>query len=105
MAGRDAREYAFSGITTVNRRHSHLPAGTRVAVAGLDFSGKHDITTLASSFQAFLEHLAARLPAGQLVLVLDNVGYHCSHLARRWWVQHRDRIRPCGDRPIRPSST
>jgi transposase len=27
-------------------------------------------------------------------VVLDNVGYHKAHAARRWWVTHQDRIRP-----------
>jgi len=28
------------------------------------------------------------------VVVLDNVGYHKSHTLRRWWVAHKDRVRP-----------
>ena len=31
---------------------------------------------------------------GQVVVALDNVGYHNSHQVRRWWVAHQDRIRP-----------
>jgi transposase len=47
-----------------------------------------------ATFLAFLDHLAAALPTGHLLVVLDNVGYHKGHLARRWWVAHQDRIRP-----------
>jgi transposase len=48
----------------------------------------------AATFVAFLDHLAAALPTGQILIVLDNVGYHKGHMARRWWVVHHDRIRP-----------
>lgn len=48
----------------------------------------------AATFVAFLDHLAATLPTGQLLVVLDNVGYHKAHLARRWWAAHHARIRP-----------
>ena len=48
----------------------------------------------SAPFVAFLDRLAAALPKGQILVVLDNVGYHKSHAARRWWVAHRDRIRP-----------
>jgi transposase len=46
------------------------------------------------AFVRFLDGLAAAFPDGRLVVVLDNVGYHKSHLVRRWWAEHRDRIRP-----------
>jgi hypothetical protein len=48
----------------------------------------------SASFIRFLDDLAAALPDGPVVVVLDNVGYHKSHLLRRWWVAHHDRIRP-----------
>ena len=48
----------------------------------------------AATFVAFLDHLAAALPTGQILVVLDNVGHHKAHAARRWWVAHQDRIRP-----------
>ena len=48
----------------------------------------------AATFVAFLDHLAAAMPTGQILVVLDNVGYHKGHAARRWWVAHYDRIRP-----------
>ena len=48
----------------------------------------------AATFVAFLDHLAAALPTGQILVVLDNVGYHKAHLARRWWAAHHARIRP-----------
>ena len=35
-------------------------------------------------FVAFLDHLVATLPAGPLVIVLDNVGYHKGRLAKNW---------------------
>ena len=48
----------------------------------------------AGTFVTFLDHLAAALPAGRILVVLDNVGYHKSRVARRLWVAHQDRIRP-----------
>jgi transposase len=48
----------------------------------------------SATFVAFLDRLAGAMPEGQILVVLDNVGYHKSHAARRWWVAHRDRIRP-----------
>ena len=48
----------------------------------------------AATFVAFLDHLAAALPTGQILVVLDNVGYHKAHAARRWWIEHHDRVRP-----------
>jgi transposase len=48
----------------------------------------------AATFVAFLDHLATALPTGQILVVLDNVGYHKAHTARRWWIEHHDRIRP-----------
>ncbi len=48
----------------------------------------------ADTFVAFLDHLAAVLPTGLIVVALDNVGYHKAHVARRWWGAHQDRIRP-----------
>ena len=47
-----------------------------------------------ATFVRFLDQLAAAFPAGEVVVVLDNVGYHTSHEVRRWWVAHHDRIRP-----------
>ena len=47
-----------------------------------------------ATFVAFLDRLAAALPAGRVLVVLDNVGYHKGHAARRWWVAHRAQIRP-----------
>jgi transposase len=46
------------------------------------------------SFVAFLDHLAAALPTGQILVVLDNVGYHKRLAARRGWVAHHARTRP-----------
>lgn len=48
----------------------------------------------AATFVSFLDHLAAAFPTGPVLVVLDNVGYHKGHVARRWWVAHHDRIRP-----------
>ncbi len=47
-----------------------------------------------TAFVAFLDHLVATLPAGPLVIVLDNVGYHKGRLAKNWWMTHHDRVRP-----------
>ena len=93
-------------LTRVWKRKGHplrVPAAGEDAkfsiFGGLDYASGRVIwqtspTKDGASFVQFLEHLATSLPTGQLVLVLDNVGYHSSRLARRWWVQHRDRIRP-----------
>ena len=66
---------------------------------GLDYAAGRIIwqtsaTTDSTSFVCFLDRLAAALPEGPVVVVLDNVGYDKSHEARRWWMAHRDRIRP-----------
>ncbi len=81
----------------------------RVPAAGEDqkfavFGGLYDAsgrigwqtyaTKDSASFVRFLDHLAAALPDGPVGVVLDNVGYHNSHVVRRWWLAHRDRIRP-----------
>ena len=47
-----------------------------------------------AAFLRFLDQLAAAFPEGQVIVVLDNVGYHNSHEVRRWWVAHNDRVRP-----------
>jgi transposase len=56
----------------------------------------------AATFVAFLEHLAAAWPTGQVLVVLDNAGYHKGHVARQWWAAHRDRIRPLWLPPYSP---
>lgn len=66
---------------------------------GLDYASgrvlwRTGATKNGAAFLRFLDHLAAALPEGQVVVVLDNVGYHNSHEVRRWWVAHQDRIRP-----------
>jgi DDE superfamily endonuclease len=70
-----------------------------VVFGGLDYAGGRVIwrtedTKHGAAFVRFLDHLAAAFPDGQVVVVLDNVGYHNSHPVRRWWLAHRDRIRP-----------
>ena len=47
------------------------------------------------AFMAFLDHLAATLPADvSVVIVLDNVGDHKSHALRAYWQRMADRFRP-----------
>jgi len=47
------------------------------------------------AFMAFLDHLAATLPADvPTVIVLDNVGYHKSHALRAHWQRLAYRFRP-----------
>ena len=46
------------------------------------------------AFMAFLDQLAHAFPAEDLVVVLDNVGYHKSHALREWWRAHAGRIQP-----------
>ena len=43
---------------------------------------------LAVHFVAFLEHLAAAYPTGEVVLVLDNVITHDAKVVRRWLAEH-----------------
>jgi transposase len=47
-----------------------------------------------SAFLDFLDELVRHYPDAQLVLVLDNVGYHTSQRARAWWLAHHERIQP-----------
>jgi hypothetical protein len=48
-----------------------------------------------TAFTAFLEHLAEELPANEpAVLVLDNVGYHKSHVLRDVWRRYANRLEP-----------
>jgi transposase len=42
---------------------------------------------VAAHFVAFLEHLAAAYPSGEVVLVLDNVSPHDAKVVRRWLAQ------------------
>lgn len=105
-------------------RHPHLRrvwrrrgSGLRVPAAGKDarcavYGALNDAsgqviwqtapTKDAATFVAFRDHLAAALPTGQIVVVLDSVGYHKAHAARRWWVAHQDRIRPLWLRAYSP---
>lgn len=47
------------------------------------------------TFLAFLERLAAALPADvPTVLVLDNAGYHKSHALRAYWQRQSARFQP-----------
>ncbi len=43
---------------------------------------------------AFLDRLLAAFPDGPTVVVLDTVGDHKGRVAKRWWMDHRDRVRP-----------
>jgi transposase len=48
-----------------------------------------------TAFMAFLAHLAETLPANEpVVLVLDNVGYHKSHVLREVWHGYTTRCEP-----------
>ncbi len=48
-----------------------------------------------AGFTAFLDHLAATLPADELVIVvLDNVGYHKSQALREVWQRSAGRLQP-----------
>ncbi len=46
------------------------------------------------AFVAFLDHLAATLSDGPMVIVLDHVGCHKGRPAKNWWMTHHDRVRP-----------
>jgi transposase len=93
-------------LTRVWQRKGHplrVPAAGEdakfVVFGGLDYASGQVIWQTApakdgATFVTFLDHLAAALPTGHVLIVLDNVGYHKAHLARRWWVAHQDRIRP-----------
>jgi len=70
-----------------------------VGFGGLDYASGPLVWRISAAknsacFVEFLDQLAAALPEGQVVIVLDNVGYHKSLKARRWWVEHQERIRP-----------
>ena len=70
-----------------------------VVYGGLDYAAGRVVWRTAAAkdgaaFVRFLGQLAAAFPDGPAVVALDNVGYHNSHPVRRWWVAHRDRIRP-----------
>ena len=70
-----------------------------VVFGGLDYATgrvvwRTEAAKEGAAFVRFLDQLAAAFPDGQVVVVLDNVGYHNSHEVRRWWVAHNDRIRP-----------
>jgi len=70
-----------------------------VVYGGLDYTSgrvvwRTDATKDGAAFVRFLDRLAEAFPDGQVVVVLDNVGYHNSHELRRWWVAHNARIRP-----------
>jgi hypothetical protein len=70
-----------------------------VVFGGLDdaagrLTGQAAAAKDSTHFVRFLDHRAVALPAGSVVVVFDTVGDHKSHLLRRWWLAHRDRIRP-----------
>lgn len=70
-----------------------------VVYGGLDYAAgrvlwRTDGAKDGAAFVRFLDQLAAAFPEGQVIVVLDNVGYHNSHEVRRWWVAHHERIRP-----------
>jgi hypothetical protein len=70
-----------------------------VVFGGLDdaagrLTGQTAAAKDSTHFVRFLDHRAGALPEGPVVVVLDTVGDHKSHAARRWWIAHRDRIRP-----------
>jgi hypothetical protein len=93
-------------LAKVWRRHGcvlRVPAAgedKKFAVfGGLDYASgrvvwRTSATKDGAAFVRFLDHLAGAFPDGQMVVVLDNVGYHKRHEVRRWWIAHRDRIRP-----------
>lgn len=108
-------------------RHPHLRqmwqrrgTSVRVPAAGedarfmvygaLDYASGHlawqtAATKDAATFVAFLDHLEAAWPTGQVLIVLDNAGYHKGHVAAKWWAAHGDRIRPLWCHPTVRSST
>lgn len=43
---------------------------------------------VSASFLAFLEHLLASYPSGQIVLVVDNARYHTSRVVVQWLKEH-----------------
>jgi DDE superfamily endonuclease len=70
-----------------------------VVFGGLDYATGRLVWQLGPSKDGaasarFLDALASAFPEGQVVVVLDNVGYHKGHAVRRCWVEHRERVRP-----------
>ncbi len=64
-----------------NARHAFF--GALDAVSGRWLWADHD-RKLASHFVAFLEHLAAAYPTGQLYLALDGAPAHTAKVVQRW---------------------
>ena len=59
-----------------------------VVYGGLDYASGRVVwqtaaTKDSAAFARFLDQLAETFPEGQVVVVLDNVGYHTSHEVRR----------------------
>ncbi len=67
-AGEDARFVVYGALDYASGQVSWQTAPTKDA----------------ATFVAFLDHVAAAWPKGQVLVVLDNVGYHKGHVARRW---------------------
>lgn len=77
-AGADARFGGYGALDDASGRVSWQIAPTKDA----------------ATFVAVLDHVAATWPTGQVRVVPSNVGDHNGHEARRWWVAHRERVRP-----------
>jgi transposase len=70
-----------------------------VVFGALDYASGQLFHTISSrkdtsAFLGFLDDLVRHYPDAQVVLVLDNVGYHTSHQARAWWRAHHECIQP-----------
>jgi transposase len=58
-------------------------------------SGRRARAKGEAAFSAFLDYLAEALPVDEpAVIVLDNVGYHKSHVLREVWRRYANRLEP-----------
>jgi len=70
-----------------------------IVFGALDYASGQVIYQLSErkgeeGFSAFLEQLSHTFASEDVVVVLDNVGYHKSHALREWWRAHAQRIQP-----------
>ena len=70
-----------------------------IVFGALDYASGQVIYQLSErkgeeAFSAFLEQLSHTFASEDVVVVLDNVGYHKSHALREWWRAHAQRIQP-----------
>jgi hypothetical protein len=98
--------HTHPGLAKVWQRRGHpmkIPAAGEdqkfTVFGGLDYASGHlfwQISPVKNSeaFTQFLATLAAAFPHEEVVVVLDNVGYHKSRLLRAQWQQMAEHVTP-----------